>query len=136
MSLWNELPRKDGYLESLKEYTDSVNDTIFKQRLVLAFQEFKFNQDKFKKIKSKNNLLYETSWFSVYFIPDRNPSTEYGFHFNQIDKFGIVNTFIDDDYKKYINYYRSDINFEKTNHLNDINIERLIVPIPFVRDKS
>ena len=136
MSLWNELPRKDGYLEFLKKYTDSVDDTILNQRLILAFPEFEFNKDKFKKIKSKNNLLYETSWFSVYFIPDRNPSTEYGFHFNQIDEFGIVDTFLSDDYKNYINYYRSDINFEKKNHLNDINIERLIVPIPFVKDKS
>lgn len=133
MSLWEALPRNDDndYIKHLKEYTDRIEDTKLQQMLILAFQEFELNKPRLNKINSKNRIWYKSSWFSVYYIPWKNPSTEYGFHFHQINEFGIVET-----YEESIFYYRSDLNFEKSNHLNNLNIERLILPIPFVKHKN
>jgi hypothetical protein len=112
--------------EHLKKYIKQIKDTRFLQRLQNAVREFYAQRQARNFEFPEGQVVYETEALAVFRVP-HIAETRYGFHFKEIDEYGLYSVFYADDRDKpYQSYYRSDRMFEKEAYLDHLRIDESI----------
>ena len=113
-------PTSDDELAHLEGYVKRIKDTHFKCRLRAAVGEYKANQ-------KDRVLVYETDTFSVRPVA-HSLESRLSVHFKNTDEYGLCTIYVYDTPNKWrgplsMNFYRSDIGFEKTTFLDDLQVD-------------
>jgi hypothetical protein len=116
----------DKDIEHLQGYARKIKDTRFLQRLKAAVADFYVHRQPTDLLPTDYQAIYETQQLAVYRLP-HIAEVRHGFHFKDLNEFGIYSVFYADGRDKpYESYYRSDRMFEAETYLDHLRIDEII----------